>query len=70
MDRLGNGFSYSREPDYCCYPGSPVTPYLLGTNAVFRRDVVLEVGGFDEEYEYYYDEVDLCTRIIEAGYLL
>ncbi len=71
MNRAGSGgVDIDREPDEYCYPGSPLTPYMLGTNALFRRDLALEFGGFDEEYEYYLEETDLCTRLLDAGYLL
>ncbi|EOQ48440.1 TPA: glycosyltransferase [Citrobacter braakii] len=43
---------------------------LLGTNSVFRRDYLVEVGGFDEEYDYYLDETDVCFRLIRNGYLI
>lgn len=53
-----------------CFPGSFRFPYLQGTNASFRRTALLEVGGFDEEIEYYLDETDLCCRLIDAGFLI
>ena len=53
-----------------CYPGCLEFPYLQGTNAVFRRDALLEIGGFDEEFEYYLDETDVCLRLVDAGFLL
>lgn len=53
-----------------CYPGCLEFPYLQGTNAIFRRDALLEIGGFDEEYDYYLDETDVCLRLVDAGYLL
>ena len=53
-----------------CVPGSFQFPYLQGTNALFRRDALLAVGGFDEVFEYYLDETDLCCRLIDAGYVL
>lgn len=40
----------------------------IGTNASYRREPLIEVGGFDEEIEYYHDESDVCVRLIEAGY--
>ena len=52
------------------YPGSSEYPSLLGTNAVFRRAALLEIGGFDEEFEYYLDETDVCLRLVDAGYAL
>ncbi len=30
----------------------------------------MELGGFDEEFEYYLDETDLCCRIVDAGYVV
>lgn len=71
-DRLGKGIHNISIPigEQFCYPGVTVFPYVTGCNATFRRSAVLEVGGFDEEYEYYLEETDLCLRLIEAGYLL
>lgn len=43
---------------------------LLGTNSVFRRDYLVKVGGFDEEYDYFLDETDVCFRLICNGYLI
>lgn len=40
----------------------------IGTNASYRREPLVEIGGFDEEIEYYHDESDVCVRLIEAGY--
>jgi glycogen synthase len=71
-DRLGHGIFNTSTPvgEEFCYPGCTQYPYLQGTNAVFRRSALNEIGGFDEEYDYYLDETDLCLRLIEAGYLL
>ncbi|HMD96038.1 MAG TPA: glycosyltransferase [Terriglobia bacterium] len=53
-----------------CYPGCLEFPYLQGTNAVYRRSALMEVGGWDEEFGPYLDETDVCMRLIDAGYLL
>jgi hypothetical protein len=29
-----------------------------------------EIGGFDETFDYYLDETDVCCRIVDAGYVL
>lgn len=42
----------------------------LGTNALFRRAALVEIGGFDEEYEYYLDETDVCLRLVDAGWMV
>jgi glycosyltransferase involved in cell wall biosynthesis len=43
---------------------------LLGTNSSFTRDALLECGGFDEQYDYFLDESDVCWRIQQANGLL
>jgi len=53
-----------------CFPGSFVFPYLQGTNALFRRDRLREIGGFDETYDFYLDETDVCIRLIDSGWTL
>lgn len=40
----------------------------IGTNASYRRAALVDVGGFDEEIEYYHDESDVCVRLVQAGY--
>jgi glycosyltransferase involved in cell wall biosynthesis len=51
-------------------PGSREYTYTIGTNSAFRRDILVGLGGFDEEFEYYLDETDLCCRITDAGYVV
>ncbi len=51
-------------------PGADPFLYLQGTNCSFRRDVLVEIGGFNEEIEYYLDEVEVCMRVLDAGYQL
>jgi GT2 family glycosyltransferase len=36
--------------------------------ALYRRDALLEVGGFDERYFCYYEDVDLAFRLRLAGH--
>lgn len=50
------------------YPFAFEYPAVTGTNAVFRRQALQEIGGFDEEFEYYLDETDVCCRLIDAGW--
>jgi GT2 family glycosyltransferase len=33
-----------------------------------RSDVLKDLGGFDEQFFYHYEEVDLCRRVWNAGY--
>lgn len=39
-----------------------------GTNMAFRRDVLIDLGGFDPAFHYYLDETDLNMRLAKAGY--
>jgi hypothetical protein len=60
--------SWQAEQDFNM-PHSYDFPFAPGVNSAFRRVAFLEVGGFDEAYEYYYDETDLCCRLVDAGWL-
>jgi GT2 family glycosyltransferase len=39
-----------------------------GCCILFRADVLRELGGFDEQFFYHYEEVDLCKRVWQAGH--
>ncbi|RME59563.1 MAG: glycosyltransferase family 2 protein, partial [Caldilineae bacterium] len=41
---------------------------MMGTNMAFRRQALLEVGGFDEFYAYVAEETDLAVRMVNAGH--
>jgi len=71
-DRFGNvQFDLKENPsDYYNLPLGDKIVYLQGTNCSFRRDALIEIGGFDEQYDYYLDETDLCLRLIDNGYLV
>jgi GT2 family glycosyltransferase len=42
--------------------------WVPGAFSIIRRDVLEQVGYFDEAFFLYYEEVDLCHRIRSAGY--
>lgn len=71
VDRFGNADLSPKEPTpYLSFPKSYSFPHLLGCNCSFRRSALLEIGGFDEEFEYFLDETDVCARIVDSGYLI
>ena len=57
-------------------PGGPthvllsddVAEHIAGCNMAFRRDVLLQLGGFDPVYRAAGDDIDICWRFQDAGY--
>jgi len=41
-----------------------------GACMLVRREVLLQIGGFDEQYFLYYEEHDLCTQFKKLGYTI
>lgn len=41
---------------------------FVGCGALIRRDTFLEAGGYDEAFEYYAEEYDLCARLLLGGW--
>ena len=42
--------------------------WLSGASVMFRREVLEDIGGFDEAYFLYFEETDLCLRTKAAGW--
>ena len=49
---------------------SKTIPHILGASSSFRMEALRQIGGFDEEIEYFLDESEVCRRIAEAGYVI
>ena len=49
-------------------PRVEASPFLPGCVLAIRRSAFEEVGGFDEGYFLYYEDVDLCWRLAERGW--
>jgi O-antigen biosynthesis protein len=41
--------------------------HVPGCNMAFKRDALLRLGGFDEQFRIAGDDVDICWRFIDAG---
>src|SRR5262249_16740829 len=42
--------------------------WVLGCGFLIRRDVFAKIGGMDEGYFLYMEDVDICARVWKAGY--
>ncbi|HKD68681.1 MAG TPA: glycosyltransferase family 2 protein [Candidatus Binataceae bacterium] len=42
--------------------------WVPGAYSIIRRDLLEQIGYFDERFFLYYEEVDLCRRVKAAGY--
>ncbi|UCH36070.1 MAG: glycosyltransferase family 2 protein [Armatimonadota bacterium] len=57
-----------REPDYL-WPEYPIeVDWVAGMFMLFRREAFEQVGGFDEGYFMYFEDVDICRRLRSAGW--
>ena len=59
-------------------PGAPthvlitdeVAEHIPGCNMAYRREALMEVGGFDATYRAAGDDVDLCWRLMDMGHTI
>jgi GT2 family glycosyltransferase len=58
---IGPGIDYAIETDII-YPD-----WVAGMFMFFPRSAFAEIGGFDERYFLYYEDVDLCARLAATG---
>ena len=43
-------------------------PQVMGAFLIIRRDLFTAANGFDERFFVYYEDLDLCLRVIDAGH--
>jgi len=55
-------------PDYPVDGGPLEVDWVAGMFMTFRADAFNAVGGFDERFFLYYEDVDICHRLRGAGY--
>ncbi len=59
-------------------PGGPthvllsdeIAEHIAGCNMAFRREALMQLGGFDPIYRAAGDDVDICWRFQDAGYVI
>ena len=61
-------FTCKTKPGVPCVPeGDCCAPFLSGACLLVDRELVLSLGGFDDEIFLFYEDDDLCRRVTEAG---
>ena len=64
LDRRRAGAGYADS----LVPGEPVDiDWVSGFCMVFHVSFLREIGGFDEDFFLYFEDVDLCMRVSDAG---
>jgi GT2 family glycosyltransferase len=58
--------TFERDQGQYDIPG--YTHFAHGAAMLVRRDVLEKVGGFPEQFVFYYEELDLSARIMKAGF--
>lgn len=55
---------------YAAWPGDTerAIDWQCGCCVMFRGSILRALGGFDERFFYYYEDVDVCHRVWRAGY--
>jgi GT2 family glycosyltransferase len=68
LSKLGWGSQggYKRENDKPEISGS--VEVLSGAAMLFRREVYQKIGGFDEQFFMYGEDIDFCKRVYDAGF--
>jgi len=57
-----------RGPAYAAEKGIASPDWVAGMFMLIPAEVFSRIGGFDERYFLYYEDVDLCARVRLAGY--
>lgn len=58
----------AKGPDYPVGQGPREVDWVAGMFMLFRSDAFRAVGGFDERFFLYYEDVDVCRRLLARGY--
>ncbi|MBX3011096.1 MAG: glycosyltransferase family 2 protein [Caldilineaceae bacterium] len=67
--QLHNSLLNGRYPDLLWQGDQPFpVDFVLGAAIMVRREVILQVGGLDDAFFMYCEEMDWCLRMEEAGW--
>ncbi|MEO0389943.1 MAG: glycosyltransferase [Pseudomonadota bacterium] len=70
LDRLGfaHPLHLSGDTPQIVRPGDGLAVKTEGTNMAIRRNVLVDLGGFDPAFRFFLDETDVNMRLARAGY--
>ena len=73
LDRLGYPFCrgrilFSYEKDEGQYDNPAELTWASGAALAIRKKLFEELGGFDEDFEFHMEEIDLCWRLRNRGF--
>ncbi len=73
IDKFGYAFCRGRifdevEKDENQYDDARTLFWASGAALAIRKKLFLEMGGFDEDFEFHMEEIDLCWRLQNQGY--
>lgn len=51
-------------------PADAAADYLCGASLLIRRELLDEIGGFDESFFFFFEDADFCARARRAGWTL
>lgn len=73
LDRFGYPFCRGRifdavEKDVGQYDNPTDIMWASGAALAIRKNIFVNLGGFDEDFEFHMEEIDLCWRIWNSGY--
>ena len=73
LDMLGYPFCRGRvldtvEKDVGQYDDETEIVWASGAAFAIRKEIFTTLGGFDEDFEFHMEEIDLCWRIQNSGY--
>ena len=64
---IHKALGYDEEPDYSIQDAPLYPDWVGGMFMLFRREVFLQIQGFNQKYFLYYEDVDLCARLWLRG---
>lgn len=73
IDALGYPFCQGRVFDTCerdegQYDRNRTIFWASGAALAIRKELFLEAGGFDEDFEFHMEEIDLCWKLLRGGH--